>query len=666
MKNEKKIILITALTLTIFTICITGSAGAVDNFANGNFENGILSPWNVVTFSDYSGITAEISSSQAYEGIFSCYEKMYYQPAGSIRYAKAIYQDINMTGVLNISFRYKKSLSPAVNVLISMWQGGSFSTLITNFTHGVAATTSWQLGTITFTPGTYTGIKRISFRPEPGISTATYFDLFLDDIRVNGVPIVNIPDAEFNATQTYGASPFSVSFNDLSTKSPTSWYWDFGDGTSSTSRNPVHTYTSPGFYNVSFYASNSAGGNWENKTRYITVAEQLGSYYGYFYLTGEYIYENGYPTNGFNAALIENDPYDQYDTIVWYLDGNRVTDYDVSNFWVDHQELKNISGTWKTYNPSSGTWSTVTAPYQLLNKFHYHTNGNHIINAKIYYQNLTVADVSLSVTATDLGLLSSNWINVLSTRDNSMITGTLVNATDVMTGETSSKANPMGSNYFTLVKGHQYTVTATAAGYTTITQTITWPQTSSGTIELKMTPDDWLPSDTSKVYINAYVQNTGGQGINGALFQVRYTGSSTQTWPCDSSGHINIEVPKNTTVYWVASADYQGYATISGSVVVGTNNVPVTATLPVKTPTLQPTQMPTSQPVITAVPTLSGGGAFPALPQYDDTEREQIIGGSIDEWVTSLPDLVKLVIAVCFITLIGMMDSALTPGKRRK
>ncbi len=37
------------------------------------------------------------------------------------------------------------------------------------------------------------------------------------------------------------------------------YYWDFGDSTTSTLRNPSHTYTSPGTYTVSLYAENSCG-----------------------------------------------------------------------------------------------------------------------------------------------------------------------------------------------------------------------------------------------------------------------------------------------------------------------------------------------------------------------------------------------------------------------
>jgi PKD repeat protein len=49
-----------------------------------------------------------------------------------------------------------------------------------------------------------------------------------------------------------------VQFTDTSTGSPTSWAWDFGDGTTSTDRNPQHTFAA-GTHTVTLRATNGAG-----------------------------------------------------------------------------------------------------------------------------------------------------------------------------------------------------------------------------------------------------------------------------------------------------------------------------------------------------------------------------------------------------------------------
>jgi PKD repeat protein len=62
-----------------------------------------------------------------------------------------------------------------------------------------------------------------------------------------------------------------VTFTDQSTNSPTSWLWDFGDGTTSPNQNPVHQYTVAGYYTVTLIATNGAGSDDEIKPNYITA-----------------------------------------------------------------------------------------------------------------------------------------------------------------------------------------------------------------------------------------------------------------------------------------------------------------------------------------------------------------------------------------------------------
>jgi PKD repeat protein len=63
----------------------------------------------------------------------------------------------------------------------------------------------------------------------------------------------------------------SVSFRDVSSGEPTSWYWTFGDGTTSTTQYPSHTYTKEGNYAVSLKVTNDNGNDTEIKYNYIHV-----------------------------------------------------------------------------------------------------------------------------------------------------------------------------------------------------------------------------------------------------------------------------------------------------------------------------------------------------------------------------------------------------------
>jgi PKD repeat protein len=80
------------------------------------------------------------------------------------------------------------------------------------------------------------------------------------------------PVPEFSATPRSGTDPLAVSFTDLSTGSPTTWSWDFGDGSApSTQQNPNHTYSATGAYDVSLTVSDGTTSNTQTKTAYINV-----------------------------------------------------------------------------------------------------------------------------------------------------------------------------------------------------------------------------------------------------------------------------------------------------------------------------------------------------------------------------------------------------------
>lgn len=66
------------------------------------------------------------------------------------------------------------------------------------------------------------------------------------------------PIANFNHTGSNCLNT-PISFTNTSTGSPTSYTWNFGDGSTSTATNPTHSYASSGTYNVSLIAMNSFG-----------------------------------------------------------------------------------------------------------------------------------------------------------------------------------------------------------------------------------------------------------------------------------------------------------------------------------------------------------------------------------------------------------------------
>jgi PKD repeat protein len=79
------------------------------------------------------------------------------------------------------------------------------------------------------------------------------------------------PRADFIASPTSGQLPLSVQFTDLSSGIPTKWTWNFGDGTVSSERTPVHKYSTPGSYTVSLVVENKFGSDKKSMPGYISA-----------------------------------------------------------------------------------------------------------------------------------------------------------------------------------------------------------------------------------------------------------------------------------------------------------------------------------------------------------------------------------------------------------
>jgi len=77
--------------------------------------------------------------------------------------------------------------------------------------------------------------------------------------------------ADFSATNTAGATPLNVKFTDKSSGNPTTYAWDFGDGTKSSEKNPSHTYNKTGTYTVSLTVSNEFSSDTKTEKSFINV-----------------------------------------------------------------------------------------------------------------------------------------------------------------------------------------------------------------------------------------------------------------------------------------------------------------------------------------------------------------------------------------------------------
>ena len=107
------------------------------------------------------------------------------------------------------------------------------------------------------------------------------------DVEVSEKPVAN-----FTGSPRKGPIPLEVAFNDLSTGLVKSWLWAFGDGNTSESQHPIHTYTDDqDYFNVKLTVFGVAGSkNSKTKYRYIKPSD-IPEDFEYFFLcdTGNYL-----------------------------------------------------------------------------------------------------------------------------------------------------------------------------------------------------------------------------------------------------------------------------------------------------------------------------------------------------------------------------------------
>jgi len=161
----------------------------------------------------------------------------------------------------------------------------SASTLVASFAYSPASPTVGQA--VAFTDGSIGGPTSWSWvfgdgststaqNPSHTYTTAGSKTVTLTASNISGKNSISktvAVVAALAASYTYSpASPVvdqAVKFTDASTGSPTSWAWDFNDGTTSTLQNPSRAFVAAGSYSVTLIASNASTSS--NVVRVVTV-----------------------------------------------------------------------------------------------------------------------------------------------------------------------------------------------------------------------------------------------------------------------------------------------------------------------------------------------------------------------------------------------------------
>lgn len=140
----------------------------------------------------------------------------------------------------------------------------------TNSSTGVIESWSWNLGdnsTSTEQNPSHSYTKRGNYTVSLTVSNKGG-----NNTHTLVITVLEQPNADFIASQTKANVSSAVKFTDQSTGDIDSWLWDFGDKSTSTERNPSHTYKDAGTYTVSLTVRNAISSDTKEKKDYVAVS----------------------------------------------------------------------------------------------------------------------------------------------------------------------------------------------------------------------------------------------------------------------------------------------------------------------------------------------------------------------------------------------------------
>ena len=223
-----------------------------------------------------------------------------------------------------------------------------------------------------------------------------------DKIIVKLLYIGDEPGAFFSAYQTCIAKGGMVQFINKSINNPSSWYWEFGDGSSSTLENPNHVFQSIGKYTVSLTATNKFGSNKETKSNFIVVSDDYWTKkkdFGGGIRVGAIAFSvgnKGYVGGGFDENQFQTRKTDFWEynpsTNIWTKKANLPVQVYGAGFSIENKGfVLNTLGDFYEYDPYLNSWKN-RAPFPggytigfvcfSINQKGYVGIGYHLVNGK--------------------------------------------------------------------------------------------------------------------------------------------------------------------------------------------------------------------------------------------------------------------------------------------
>jgi PKD repeat protein len=111
---------------------------------------------------------------------------------------------------------------------------------------------------INTTSHTYTNFTAAPVVLKVKLTTTSFYSC--SDVKTVNITVMPVPLPQFTAipvNQVYSTAGNPVTFTNTTNEGTWNWLWKFGDGTTSSDKNPSHTYTALGNYTVTLLVSNA-------------------------------------------------------------------------------------------------------------------------------------------------------------------------------------------------------------------------------------------------------------------------------------------------------------------------------------------------------------------------------------------------------------------------
>jgi large repetitive protein len=216
---------------------------------------------------DYTNTSSNATTYEWHYGnsvVLNGFEPNYTYPAEGIYDVTLIVE--NAAGCADTAMNAHQVINPPVsNLTINPNQGcAPLSVSFNNLSLGQYLSFDWDLSIATSTDSIPASLV---YQQGPDVVVypieLTVTNFCGTDTDTDEVTVLPQPVAGFGTNLDVSCSPFIVEFNDISTGLPDTYLWDFGDGTTSTTIEPVthpfYTDTIPQDYTITLYLSNQCG-----------------------------------------------------------------------------------------------------------------------------------------------------------------------------------------------------------------------------------------------------------------------------------------------------------------------------------------------------------------------------------------------------------------------